>query len=160
MTLPRFLRRSIRLKITSLVLISTLAALLLSAIALGYYTVHDYSRRKLIDVRTQAAIVARACAPALSFNDPKEAKRDLELLRERPDVEQVALYAADGKLFASYSRAGEAEAVPPIASPPGHRIQGDYITIVHPIVEDGQVLGTLVLKALYEVNRRLVAYMI
>ena len=41
MVLPRLLQRSIRLKITALVISSTFAALLLSAFAAGYYTVHD-----------------------------------------------------------------------------------------------------------------------
>jgi signal transduction histidine kinase/ActR/RegA family two-component response regulator len=160
MTLPRFLRRSIRLKITALVVASTFAALLLSAIGLSWYTVRDYGTRKVNDVRTQAAIVARAAAPALSFNDPEEARRDLETLRARPDVEQVALYGADGRLFTSYSRAGDGVAARAGAWAPGHHVQGDYITVVYPIVEDGEVLGTLVLKAHYEVNGRLIAFVL
>lgn len=159
MILPRFIRRSIRLKVTALVIASTFAALSLSALGLGYYTVGDYRERKLSAVRTQAEIVGRACAPALSFDDPEEAKRDLELLRTRPAVEQVALYAPDGRLFASYSRVGEAAPIPSIPESPGYSIQGDYITVVYAIIEDGQHVGTLVLKELYEVNSRLAAYM-
>ena len=158
MVLPRLLQRSIRLKITALVISSTFAALLLSAFAAGYYTVHDYRERKLISVRNQAEIVAHACAPALSFDDTREARRNLELLRSRPGVQQVALYGPDGKLFAAFSPVGEKAAAlsPQVA---GHRIEGEYITVVYPIVEDGQHLGTLVLKELYEANRRLQTYM-
>src|SRR5258705_64531 len=97
-------RRSLRGKVTALVILTTLAALVVTAIPLVIYTLRDYRQRKLADVRTLAEIVARASGPALAFNDQKEAKRDLELLRARPGIEEVALYDDDGSLFASYVR--------------------------------------------------------
>ena len=41
MRLPQFLRRSVRGKVTALVVSTTLAALVVTAIALIYYNVHD-----------------------------------------------------------------------------------------------------------------------
>jgi two-component system, sensor histidine kinase len=158
--LPGFLRRSVRRKLTALVLTSTLAALAVTAVALGYYAVEDYQKRELADVRTLAEIVGRASGPALAFDDREEASRDLALLSVRNSVEAAALYTADGLLFAYYVRRGDAADVPARPGEPGERIAGNYLTVVHRIVEGGETVGTLVLQSRYEVRRRLVAYML
>ncbi len=160
MRIPAALRRSVRHKLTAIMLLTTLAALVVTAIALSLYSVADYRERKLADVRTQAEIVARATAPALVFNDPKEAKRYLELLRARPTYEEAALYAADGTVFAAYNREGDLSGIPPRHGEPGPRVAGGYVTFVYPVVEDGQRVGTLYMKSIYEVRRRLIAYMV
>jgi signal transduction histidine kinase len=158
---PRtFLRKSVSRKVAALVVATTLAALFLTAVALTYYTVRDYSVRKLGDMRTQAEIVARASAPALDFNDAKEANRDLALLKARPGFVQAVLYTPDGKVFAAYVRDGDRSKIPESPGPPGHRIEDGTITLVYPIVEDGKPIGTLLVKSLYEVRRRLYAYLL
>ncbi len=160
MRLPAFLRRSVRHKLTALVLTSTLAALVVTAVALGYYTVEDYRKRELADVRTLAEIVGRASGPALAFDDREEATRDLELLSVRNVVEAAALYMVDGELFAYYVRSGDAADVPAHPGEPGERVAGNHLTVVHRIVEGGETVGTLVLQSRYEVRRRLVAYVL
>jgi Tfp pilus assembly protein PilV len=95
MRLPTFLRRSLRNKVTGLVVATTLAALVMTALALVIYNVRDYRATKLAEMRTQAEIIGRAAAPALSFNDRKEATRDLAMLDARADIEFAALYAVD-----------------------------------------------------------------
>ena len=102
--LPTFLRRSVRAKITALVVTTTLAALALSAVALIYYTVRDYRETQLPDVRTQAEILGRASAPALAFNDRKDAMQDIAMLKARPDVEQAAVVAVEYRLHAELGR--------------------------------------------------------
>jgi len=158
--LPQFLRRSVRGKVTALVVSTTLAALVVTAIALIYYNVHDYRDTQLAEMRTQAEILGRASAPALAFNDRKEAAQDLAMLKARPDVLHAALYAADGSLFAAYARSGEAPAIPPRAGEPGHRIEGERLTVVYPVVEEGQRLGTVLVEARYGLRERLLAYLV
>ena len=160
MRLPQFLRRSVRGKVTALVVSTTLAALVVTAIALIYYNVHDYRDTQLAEMRTQAEILGRASAPALAFNDRKEAAQDLAMLKARPDVLHAALYAADGSLFAAYARSGEAPAIPPRAGEPGHRIEGERLTVVYPVVEEGQRLGTVLVEARYGLRERLLAYLV
>ena len=160
MRLPQFLRRSVRGKVTALVVATTLAALVVTAVALIYYTVRDYRETRLADMRTQAEILGRASAPALTFNDPKEATQDLAMLKARPDVEHAALYAADGSLFASYALSGEVPAIPARAGEPGYEIEGERLVLVYPIVEDGQRLGTVLVQARYGLRERLLAYVL
>ncbi|HET8947305.1 MAG TPA: ATP-binding protein [Candidatus Polarisedimenticolia bacterium] len=160
MKLPGFLRRSVRRKVTALVLATTLAALVITAFALVTYTVRDYRRSKVTDMRTQAEILGRASAPALAFDDRKEAVRDLAMLEARPDVDRAALYAADGSLFGAWARDADTSTTPSRAPDPGLRIAGDRLDLVYPIVDDGQRLGTVVLQARYGLRDRLFAYVV
>jgi signal transduction histidine kinase/ActR/RegA family two-component response regulator len=156
--LPQFLRRSVRGKVTALVVATTLAALVVTAVALIYYNMHDYRETRLAEIRTQAEILGRASVPALAFNDRKEATQDLAILKARPDVAHAALYAADGSVFASYARSGEAPAIPARAAEPGYRISGERLLLVQPVIEDGQRLGTVLVQADYGLRERLLAY--
>jgi len=158
--LPGFLRRSVRRKVTALVVATTLAALLVTALALVSYNVHDYRQSKLAEMRTQAEIIGRASAPALTFADRKEATRGLAMLEARPDVLQAALYAADGTLFASYARDGDSADIPVRWATLGEWIEQDRLDLVSPIVEDGQRLGTILLRARYGLRDRLLAYLV
>ena len=160
MRLPQFLRRSVRGKVTALVVATTLAALIVTAVALIYYNMHDYRETRLAEMRTQAEILGRASVPALAFNDRKEATQDLAILKARSDVEHAALYAADGSLFASYARSGEVPAIPARATQPGYSIAGERLVLVYPVVEDGQRLGTVLVQADYGLRERLFAYVV
>jgi hypothetical protein len=146
-------------KITALVLLSTLAALTVSAVALFVYSASDYRETRLADVRTQAEVVGRSTAPALAFNDPKDAERDLATLAARPDILRAALYAADGSLFAFYATGGD---ITPISDRLDKRAlgtHGERLTLAYPIIEDGQRLGTLVIDARYGQRARQLAYL-
>jgi len=158
--LPHFLRRSVRGKVTALVVATTLAALVVTAVALIYYNMHDYRETRLAEIRTQAEILGRASVPALAFNDRKEATQDLAILKARPDVGHAALYAADGSLFASYARSDEVPSIPPRAAESGYGIAGERLVLVHPVIEDGQRLGTVLVQADYGLRERLLAYVV
>ena len=160
MRLPVFLRRSVRRKLTALVVATTMLALLVTAVALIVYNARDYRETKLAEVRTQAEIVGRASAPALAFDDQREAGRDLAMLEARPDVQQAALYASDGSLFASYARYGDAPPVPMKVGDARPGIDGDRLTLVYPVVEEGQRLGTVVLITTYGLRARFSAYLV
>jgi two-component system, sensor histidine kinase len=156
MRLPAFLRRSVRGKMLAVVLATTLAALLVTALALLYYNVVDYRQTQLADVRTQAEILGRASAASLAFNDRREAQSDLATLRARPDIEAAALYAAGGGLFASYAISGE---IPARVGKPGYLIAGNRLSLFHPIVEKGDTIGTVYIRAHYGLRERLLDYL-
>ena len=147
MRLPGFIRRSVRGKTAAVVMATTFIALAVNAVALLYYNAVTVRDAQLADVRTQADILGRASAPAISFNDPKEATRDLTMLRARSDIDVAALYTPDGKLFASYSRPGAAAQVPARAAEPGYRADAERVSLFHPIVEAGELVGTVYLRA-------------
>jgi signal transduction histidine kinase len=158
--LPAFLDRSVRRKLTAIVVATTLAALVVTAVALIAYNLSDYRERTLADVRTQAEIVGRAAAPAIAFNDPQEAAKDLAMLDAREDVVQAALYTKDGRLFASFADNGDTSTIPAWASGVTPGIDGERLTLFYPIVEGGQPLGAVVLVTNYGLRARFSAYLL
>ena len=75
--------RSIRSKLMLVVLATTLAALIVVAIALVIYESRTYERSTAEGLMTQAQILGRTTAPALVFDDPAAARENLALLKVR-----------------------------------------------------------------------------
>ena len=156
----RRLRTSIRRKVMLLVLATTVSALVLSAAGLVVYDLRAYERQWTQDLNLQAEILARASAPALSFDDRRTAEKDLSLIRVRPAVLSAAIYTEQGELFATYVKPGEVpRAFPRSPGADGYRIQGDQIVLFHRVVEAGEPLGTIYLRALYLPWERLFDYL-
>jgi hypothetical protein len=89
--LPAFLSRSVQRKTIAVVLATAFAALLLNGLALLGYEYVTYPTMKLNEARAQADILGRAAAPALAFNDRKEAEASLATLKARGDFIAAAL---------------------------------------------------------------------
>ena len=88
-------------------LVTTAIALASAGAALMYTDLRDNRAAWAEDLRTEAAILALAVTPALSFNDREYAQRSLDALQARESIHAAALYAADGSLFAQYARADQ-----------------------------------------------------
>ncbi|HET9252484.1 MAG TPA: ATP-binding protein, partial [Candidatus Eisenbacteria bacterium] len=156
----RFVRHSIRRKLMLVVIVTTLAALLFTAIVLVAYDVRTYQRSWVNDLATQAEILGRAAAPALAFDDPMSAYHYLSLLRARPQIEAAAIYKADGTLFATYRREEGAQDFPTEIRPDGHRIVNNQLVLFRGIREGGEHMGTVYLSARYELFERLQSYLV
>ena len=151
LTLPAFIEQSLRLKVTALVLAITVLALALSAIALVAYDLRAYERQVSTDLVTQAEVLGRAAAPAMAFNDPRAAEKDLSVMQVRPRILAAALYTRDGKLFASYARPGQGVHVfPPGPGPDGFAIDEGRIVLFRGVVENNERIGTAYLYGVYD----------
>jgi len=141
-------QRSIRKKLVAVVMTTTFVALLVSiAIVIGY-DLRSYHRALVNDLSTQAELVGHMTSAALSFDDPRLANENLALLRTSPLVRAAAIYDSRGKLFASYAAAGEPRDIPGRLEPAGMPGADDGELVVRqPIVENGDTVGTVVLRA-------------
>ncbi len=73
-------------------------------------------------------------APAMEFDDQKAADRNISALSAKPAIRSAALYAADGSLYASYSRAGAAPPPPRVPmTGEGAKLSGDRLEITRNI---------------------------
>lgn len=153
--------RSISRRLMFVVLATTFLALLISGTAMLAYDIRAYQTSWVNDLITQADIVAEASTAAVNFEDPKAAHENLELLRTRPNILEAAIYGPDGKLFATYfvDKSGEAR-FPEHPEWSGHRIEGNRIAVFHRIVKDNEVVGTVYLRARYELRERLENYLL
>ena len=155
----RFLTHSIRHKLALVVLATTFAALVVTGGALVIYDLRAYRDAGISDLATHAEILARASAPALAFDDPKAAREYLQLLRVKREVAAAVIYNAKGRQFASYTRREQDLPPPALPEPDGARIEGRDIVLFKRIVENNEILGTVYLRADYEILNRLAGYL-
>jgi PAS domain S-box-containing protein len=152
--------RSIRSKLNVILAATTLAALVVAAIAL---LVVDL-RRELADTRedlvTQAEVIALASAPALAFTDPRVATENLAVLRAKRTVVAAALYDERGALFAMYLRPGAtAVEIPPRAAAPGLEVEGDWAMVWRPVMSNEDKVGTIWLQVRHDRLRQTLEYL-
>ncbi len=148
---------SVRAKLMKVALLTTAVALTLSGLAMFAHEWYEYRTTWAADLSTEAAILAESTAPALAGNDRAAAERNLAALQARRRVTVAALYTADGRLYSSF--VNDAETPPPRVPPPeGVRSSGERIELVQPVRRHAELLGTIYLRARYDVARRVETY--
>ncbi|MES2299188.1 MAG: ATP-binding protein [Pseudomonadota bacterium] len=148
---------SVRRKLILMAVSTTFVALLAASIGMLLYDLRSYQQYWSEDLSTQADVLATISAPALSFNDARTASQNLAVLAARPQVLAAAIYGPAGVRFASYARAPDT-VLPARAPAPGVRIEGGELVVVRTIVDNGEIGGTLYLRAHYGVLERVRNY--
>jgi signal transduction histidine kinase/CheY-like chemotaxis protein len=149
---------SVRSKLILMALATTLVALLSASIAMLLYDLRTFQRYWVDDLMTQADIIASVTAPALAFNDARTAQQNLAVLRVRPQILAGAIYSSSGTRFASYTQGGSEAAYPARPGAPGYTIDKGELAVFHEIVDNGEVLGTVYLRARFDLFGRLLNY--
>jgi len=153
-------QRSIRKKLVAVVMTTTFVALLVSIAIVIAYDLRSYHRTLVNDLSTQAELVGHMTSAALTFDDPRLANENLALLRTSPLVRAAAIYDAQGALFASYSAVGEPHQIPQRLDAAGvAEDDGGDMMVRQPIVENGDTVGTVVLRAENHLLSRFVDYL-
>jgi signal transduction histidine kinase/ActR/RegA family two-component response regulator len=138
---------SIRKKLVVVVMATTFAALLVSVGLIIAYDLRNYQRSLVNDLSTQAELVGHMSSAALAFDDPRLAGENLALLRTRPMVAAAAIFDENGRQFASYAAPGAQAPIPQRPDGAGARTDGRYVVLFRPIVENGETIGTVWLRA-------------
>ena len=149
---------SIRAKLLAVVLLTTLGAVLFAIAGMAVYDLRYYHRTWVNDLTTQAELLGQTTAPALTFDDPRVARENLDLMRSRAKVRAVALYNARGKLYASFSRRA-GHRFPELPGADGAKVAGDEISVFRRVVDGGEIVGTVYVNAEYELYERLLGYL-
>jgi PAS domain S-box-containing protein len=143
-------------------LVTTTIALASAGAALLYTDLRDNRAAWADDLRTEADILALTVTTALSFNDREFAHRSLNALQARTAIHTAALYMEDGSLFAEYTREGRPpppSTVPTTQAGDGVNIEGERVLVKRTVAQGGEVLGTIYLRAEYDVRGRVIAYL-
>jgi signal transduction histidine kinase/ActR/RegA family two-component response regulator len=149
---------SLRRKLSGVVLLTTLAALFVALGAMVAYDLHAYHQSWVNNVGAQAELLGRTTAPALEFDDVRVARENLALLRFQPKMRAAAIYDARGSLFATYVAAGTLGDFPVVPRADGVFVQQRSLVVFERIVENGQILGAVYLRADYELYDRVLSY--
>jgi len=150
----------VRGKMMRIVVITTAIALLAAGAGMLLHDLSVYRDSWVSDLDTQSSILGTSTASALMTGDRTVANRNVNAVRWRATLLMAALYTADGKLFASFVRPGES--APPLqlqATVRSSRVSGGNVELTAPIIQDGQHLGTILLRAHHDIGARALAYL-
>jgi PAS domain S-box-containing protein len=152
-------RHSISGRLMFVVLLTTVLALLVAGAGLLVTDLRDSRRAWADDASTEAGILALSVAPALSFDDRAAAVRTLNALQAKPSIAVAALYTPQGDLYTYYARDEDVrapESIPELSQ--GVHTNGERVELLRPIVQNGELLGTIYLQSRYDVTGRIKAY--
>lgn len=153
--------RKVRNKLLAGVLLTSLSALVITGLSLLVYDLRSYYTVHVDDWSTQAEIIGRSNAVALQFEDREFAEKNLGLLKARADVEAIALYNAKGALFASYEKDSPTrQALPALPEVDGIRVAGGSLHLYRRVVDNGEILGTIYIRAHYGFYERMWSYLL
>ena len=142
------LRMPFQRKLLVLMMVTSTAALILAAAAFSAYewfVLRDVARR---DVQAQAEILAANLSAALQFNDADHARRTLGVLRSKPQFDLACVFDDSRNFVAGFTN--EVSGRPPIwpeGDAKGVHSQDGRLVVFQPVVYDGQVAGTLLLRS-------------
>ena len=150
--------KSLRAKLVGVILLTALVALSVALFAMVAYDLSLFRSQSVAELRTQAELLGGTAAPALAFDDAKVAQEDLQLLRFRSEIHAAALYDDHGRLFARYAASASQDRFPSAPGADGVRVEGRTLVLFKHIEDKGQVLGTVYLRAEYELYGRILDY--
>jgi signal transduction histidine kinase/DNA-binding response OmpR family regulator len=126
-------------------------ALALASSAFISYDLLTFRKEKFARLGAQAQMVSVNSIAALASGNADDAKKTLASFQADPNILGAAIYSADGKLFASYVRAGES---PTDAWPVLPRGQIEHvwnrqseIILGHAILSEGAIRGVVYLRS-------------
>jgi signal transduction histidine kinase/DNA-binding NarL/FixJ family response regulator len=140
---------SIKRKLTLITMLTSSAALILSALSFLVYDLVSFRHLLIQDLMTQAEIIGYNSAGAMEFKDVPAATATLAALTAKEDVVTAGLYSRDDKMFANYSRNKNfiPSLLPAHSQDKGYRFEGGYLQVFRDVTLNGERLGTLFLQS-------------
>ncbi|HEY3321342.1 MAG TPA: PAS domain-containing protein [Planctomycetota bacterium] len=140
---------SIRWKLIWIIMLTSVAALLVSSAAHIIYEVVTFEDRIVRDVGGLADVIGANTAAAIEFDRQRDAEQILATLRVRPSIRCAAIYK-NGKLFAAYHASEKSADAPPTPEPVSYRFAGDHLHLYRPILLEREQIGTIFLCSDFE----------
>lgn len=139
--MARFRDLSIRSKLMTGFMLTSLVALLLTVGALAAYDRVSFRKEMLRDVDTLAGIIGENASSSVAFNDRQSAQATLAALRTQPHIIAAAIYDNDRNLFAARGN------VPQTAPGGGQIVSANHIDVARPVLFNGARVGTVYIRS-------------
>jgi uncharacterized membrane protein affecting hemolysin expression len=155
-----FRNMPIRRKVTSVILVTCIAALLLVGFALFTVEVFTFRYNFTTNLETIAEMIESNITAALTFNDSAAATEILSSLKVRSAVTYASIEGRDGKILASYGRTPDLETLSRMPAKEGFSYQDHQLIRTEQVVLDGEQIGLLHIRANYlgELGQLLLLY--
>jgi signal transduction histidine kinase/DNA-binding response OmpR family regulator len=150
---------SIRVKLMTGFMLTSMVALLIAVTAIALYDFAVFKERVLADANVLAGIMGANSASSIVFNDRDAAKTTLSALRAQPRIVAGAVFDKDGNLFAEYHRAGSGHDAHLETAQAASGLTANAVVATHPIEFSGARVGTVYLQSdLGAIRERLRTY--
>jgi two-component system sensor histidine kinase/response regulator len=141
-------RFSLRHRLLFLTLFTCGICLLIGCAAFLIYDEHEMRHLAGDELQSTADMLGMNSVAALAFRDSEGGERLLQDLEVLDHIRAGVLYDADGKLFASYVRAGQKGKYQLPENPAeGVEWRADGLRVVSPVALEGRRLGVLLLES-------------
>ena len=155
-----FSDQPIKLKLTVLIVATSLSVLVAAGIALFSYERIGFQDEIVNRISDVADIVGANSAAALEFDDVAIAEKTLATLSGREHILAAVLYR-NGAPFASFPPSKTFAEFPRKSDEQGHRFEGGQLILFRPIVFKDRPIGTVYIRAsLDELNSRLTSHVL
>src|SRR6266403_4414899 len=132
----------IRRKVTAVIMLTSITALLITAAAFMVYDAISYRGLLAHDLSIISSIIADNSSGVLAFPNEPEAEAILARLRAEPHIVAAALYNEKGELFVHYPKAlsvGHFPARPKKTGPPV--FENGYLVVFQPVIQATDQVG-------------------
>jgi PAS domain S-box-containing protein len=134
--------RSIRGKLTRIVMLTSTAAVLLTCAGFTVSGLMNLRTRRMADLSTLAQVVAATSAASLTTGDREGAVEVLNGLRAKPSIIAARVFTNKGQPLAEY-RQNAAIAIPVRVKQDGFHERDDRLELYSAVRHDGKRIGTL-----------------
>ncbi len=150
------MNRRTRFNLPAFIAMAAALFLLAAGVLMARYEDRLYSDQQIKSVSEQANILAASVAGAVAFDDAKAAQEFVEALTVNPQLLAAGVYDDDGRRIAGFTREGQS--LPQIPDGDGTITRG-RIEIAHPVMQNGNRLGMVFVRAAAEpFGRRMARY--
>ncbi len=149
----------IKRKLMVVLLLTTSLALVLMAGAVVTYEILTFRTAITTNTGVLAKVIGSISTSSLAFENQEDATEMLSVLSAEPQITAAAIYNREGRVFAQFPKDGTDLDIPPAPGPDGSFFDASYLMMFQPIIEKGNRLGTIYLRAdLREMYSRLLTY--
>lgn len=110
----------------------------------------DYRDNLVNSMKSKATIIASTGKSALLFDDDASAESILNSLSESTTMNYAQIYRIDKTLFAEYKKNSHSVSAHYPQVSPGAHFNSNAVTVLYPIVSDGENIGYIVMSASLE----------
>ena len=130
-------------KLTAIIVVTTVAAILMASIATVAYEVYTFRSFMTSELETTAAVIGANGTAALRFNVPRDAEATLSSLQAKAHISSACFFTPEGELFAAYIAEDYEPAMPSMPLREGIEFTDKEMLAVRHIYHDGDFVGSI-----------------
>jgi two-component sensor histidine kinase len=130
-------------KLTAIIVVTTVAAILMASFATVAYEVYSFRSFMTSELETTAAVIGANGTAALRFKVPHDAEMTLSSLQAKAHVSSAAFFTPEGELFAAYINEGHEPIIPAGPLREGIEFTDDGMLAMRHIYHDGDFVGSI-----------------